>query len=121
MLPSEGGKGTTTGRGLLDRLSDAVLPFFVPVGTYRNISLQWGQPKSTPMRSRTGLAELRPAYLEFRAVRGLQRDESRIARVDHLARVPVHLDCIARVQPLGGGDSLQFVVGHAYVLAKGVP
>ena len=73
------------------------------------------------MRSRAGLAELRPAYLEFRAVLGLQCDEGRIARVDHLARGPVHLDCIARVQPLGGRYSLQFLVGHASIPAKGVP
>ncbi len=73
------------------------------------------------MRSRAGLAEHSSAYLKCRAVLGSQRDEGRIARVDHLAWGPVHLDCIARVQPLGGGYSLQFVVGHASILAKGVP
>ncbi len=70
------------------------------------------------MRSRAGLAELRPADLECRAVLGLQRNEGRIARVDHLARVSVHLDCIARAQPLGGRYLLQFDVGHASIRCK---
>ncbi len=53
MLPSEGEKGETTGRRLLDRLSDAVSPFG-PVGAYSIISLQWGQPKWTPIAPASG-------------------------------------------------------------------
>lgn len=38
MFPSEGRKGATNGRRLLDRLCDAVQPFG-PVEAYSNISL----------------------------------------------------------------------------------